>query len=138
MTNLRRDNQNDFVGFIRHNQPNPSPACGDLEDRIMDALEPRTPPKRRYINSLTIPHAMAITRRVPTKLLATGMLFTTVSFGVRTPRLAIEPHDLENFMVNSWHDTLNETNYIATEGNEAYWLLPTVTESPQALSVAAP
>ena len=138
MTNLRRDNQNNFVGFIRHNQPNPPQACPDLEDRIMDALEPRTFKKRRYITGWTIPHAMAITRRVPTKLLATGMLFTTVSFGVRIPRVAIEPQDMENFLVNSWQDTLSETNYVATEGNEAYWLLPNVAESSQALSVATP
>ena len=138
MTNLDRNNPKNFVDFIRTNQPQPPQAHPDLECRILDSLEPRTSNKGQYITKWTIPGAMAITRGVPTKLLATGVLFTTVSFGVRTPRVAIEPQDVENFLVNSWQDTLNENHSVATENNEAYWLLPTVAESPQALSVSTP
>ena len=83
MTNLHPDHHNNFVDFIRDNQPHPPQAGADLEDTIVDSLESRTLKKRQYITSWgTIPHARAITKRVPTKLLATGMLFTTVSFSV--------------------------------------------------------
>ena len=52
--------------------------------------------------------------------------------------MAIEPQDMEKFLVNSWQDTLNENQIVATEENEVYWLLPTVTESSPALSVVVP
>ena len=137
MTNLHQNNQNNFVSFIRHNQPIPPQESPDLEHRIMDSIEPRITKKHsKYLTTWTINKAIA--RNMPTKLLATGVLFTTVSFGIRTPRIAIEPKDLENFLVDNWQDTLNTNGYIATEENEAYWLLPTVSQSPQALSVSAP
>lgn len=136
MTNLHQDNQNNFVSFIRRHQPVPPQESPDLEHKIMDSLEPRVTKKQGWHLSIrTIPNT--ITKNVPTKLLATGVLFTTFSFGVRTPRIATEPKDLENFLVNSWQDTLNN-NYTATEENEAYWLLPTASQSTQTLSVSTP
>lgn len=128
MTNLHNDSKNNFVNFIRQNQPIPPQACPDLEQRIMDSLEPRTTRERkRYLKTTwTIPGAIA-----------TGFLLTTVSFGVRTPRIAIEPKDLENFLVSNWQNTLKPNSYDDLRENEAYWLLPTVSEAPQALSVSA-
>ena len=137
MTNLHQDNQNNFVSFIRRNQPIPPQESPNLEHRIMNSLKPRVTKKQgRYLAIWTISNA--ITKNVSTKLLATGVLFTTFSFGVRTPRIATEPKDLENFLVTSWQDTLNTNSYIATEDNEAYWLLPTVSQSTQTLSVSTP
>ena len=127
MTNLHNDSKNNFVNFIRRNQPLPPQAAPDLEQRIMDSLEPHTASERKRLKTgWTIPSAIA-----------TGFLFTTVSFGIRTPRLAIEPKDLENFLISSWQDTLDTDNHEALEGNAAQWLLPVVSEPPQALSVSA-
>ncbi len=130
MTSLHNDNQHNFVNFIRQNQPIPPQACPDLEQRIIDSLEPQTTkePKRSLKSIWTIPNAIA-----------TGFLLTSVSFGVRTPRIAIEPKDLENFLVSSWQDTFNayESDYTAVEENQAYWLLPTISETSPTLSVSA-
>ena len=64
-------------------------------------------------------------------------MFTSVSFGLKTPRIAIEPKDLENFLVKNWQDTLDNHHSEAIEETEAHWLLPTVAESQPALSVSA-
>jgi len=128
MTNSPKDNQNNLVSFLRHNQPLPPQACPDLEQKILESLEPRRFRDRRHYKTVTwtIPSAIA-----------TGFLFTTVSFGVRTPRIAIEPNDLENFLVDNWHDTLNNQNHSAIDDSEIDWLLPNVYKSKQALSVSA-
>lgn len=124
MTNLPNDNRNNLVSFLRHNQPIPPSAQPNLEQKIMDSLEPRAKRKRYFKTTWTIPSAIA-----------TGFLFTSVNFGWKTPRVATEPKDLENFLVNNWQNTLN--NSTAVEETEAYWLLPTVSQSQPALSVSA-
>ena len=137
MTKLHPDSQNNFVSFIRQNKPVPPQASLDLEHKIMQSLEPQISREQKpYLNTKAI--SGAITRSIPTRLLATGFLFTTVSFGVRTPRVAIEPKDLENFLVSSWQDTVSSDMNVDPEKNSAYWLLPSVSESTQALSVSAP
>ena len=126
MTNLHNDRRNNLVSFLRHNQPLPPDAHPNLEQQIMDALPPRVKTKRlRFKATWTIPSAIA-----------TGFLFTSVSFGFKTPRIALEPKDLENFLVKNWQNTLNNNSYIAIEDTEAYWLLPTMSES-QPVSVSA-
>ncbi len=126
MTNLHNDNKNNLVTFLRHNRPIPPNAHPDLEQQLIDSLEPRKTTKRRYYKTAwTIPGAIA-----------TGFLFTSVSFTVKTPRIALEPKDLENFLVRNWQNTLNNQGYYAVEETEAYWLLPTAAESQPALSVS--
>ena len=128
MTNSHKNNQNNLVFFLRQNKPIPPQAYPDLEQTIIDSLEPRKLKERKYYKTVTwtIPSAIA-----------TGFLFTTVSFTVRTPRIAIEPNDLENFLVNNWHDTLNAQSSNTTNSSEASWLLPTLSESKQALSLSS-
>ncbi len=128
MNNSHNDNQNNLVSFLQNNQPVPPQAYPDLEQRIIDSLEPRKFKDRKCYKTVTwtIPSAIA-----------TGFLFTTVSFGVRTPRVAIEPQDLENFLVNNWQDTLNAQNTSFREDREVDWLLPDVSEPERALSVSA-
>lgn len=127
MSNPHDDNRNNLVSFLRQNQPIPPQAHPDLERQLMESLEPRKSSNKRYFKSgWTIPSAIA-----------TGFLFTSVSFSVRTPRIALEPKDLENFLVKNWQNTLGENSYSAIEETEAYWLLPTVTEPQPALSVSA-
>ena len=126
MSNPHDDNRNNLVSFLRHNQPIPPQAHPDLERQLMESLEPRKSNKRCFKSGWTIPGAIA-----------TGFLFTSVSFSVRTPRIALEPKDLENFLVKNWQNTLGENSYSAIEETEAYWLLPTVTEPQPALSVSA-
>ena len=128
MTNSHKNNQNNLVFFLRQNKPIPPQAYPDLEQTIIDSLEPRKLKERKYYKTVTwtIPSAIA-----------TGFLFTTVSFTVRTPRIAIEPNDLENFLVNNWHDTLNAQYSNTTNSSEASWLLPTLSESKQALSLSS-
>ena len=126
MTKLPNNNRNNLVSFLRHNKPIPPSAQPNLEERIMNSLEPRQVRKKRYVNTRTIPSAIA-----------TGFLFTSVNFGLRTPRVAIEPKDLENFLVKNWQNTLDNHNHTAVEEMEAYLLLPAVSQSPPALSVFA-
>lgn len=127
MTNLNNNNHKNLVSFLRHHQPAIPEAQPDLEQKIIDSLEPRTTKHRKpyFRVTWTIPSAIA-----------TGFLFTSVSFGVRTPRMAIEPKDMENFLVNNWQDTL-DNNDSALEEAEAYWLLPTVYEQQRSLSLSA-
>ena len=128
MTNSHNRDKINLVAFLRQNQPIPPQACLGLEERIIDSLEPRKFRERKCYKTITwtIPSA-----------LATSFLFTTVSFGVRTPRVAIEPQDLENFLVNNWEDTFYTYNANAIDNNEADWLLPEVTKPDRALSVSA-
>lgn len=129
MTNSHNNNnQDNLISFLRCNQPIPPQACGSLEQNIYDSLEPRKFRDRKYCRTVTLTIPSAI---------ATGFLFTTFSLGIRTPRIAIEPQDLENFLVNNWQDTFDTYNFSGVDKNEADWLLPTVSESQQALSVSA-
>lgn len=126
MTNLHNDYQNNLVSFLRHNQPVPPDPHLNLEQRLINSLEPQRK-QRRFCSKAawTIPRAVA-----------TGFLFTSVSFGLKTPRIALEPKDLENFLVKNWYDTLDGDRNIANETAEAYWLLPSIPKSQAALSVA--
>ena len=127
MSNLHDDNRNNLVSFLRRNQPIPPKPHPDLEQQLIESLEPRTNHNRRYFKvGWTIPGAIA-----------TGFLFTSVSFSVKTPRVALEPKDLENFLVINWHNTVGSNSYSTIEETEAYWLLPTVAESEPALSMSA-
>jgi hypothetical protein len=143
MTNLHNDRQNNLVSFLRHHQPLPPDAPVDLEQLLIDSLEPHPRQKKLRLNFKTFKIAWntprGITLRVPAKLIATGFLFTSFSFGLKTPRIALEPKDLDNFLVKNWHDTLDSNiySYAAGEKPEAYWLLPTVSEPQPALSFAA-
>jgi hypothetical protein len=131
MTNLHNDKQPNFVSFLRNNRPLPPHPHPDLEQNIIDSLEPRTH------NEIGRNPRFAIARNRSAKLLATGFLFTSVSFSLKTPRIAVEPQELENFLVKNWQDTTKSNNYIAEE-TEAYWLFPTTVQEPQpALSVSA-
>ena len=127
MNNSHNDNHNNLVSFLRHNRPVPPQAYPDLEQRIIDSLEPRKFKDSKCYKTVTwtIPSAIA-----------TGFLFTTVSFGIRTPRIALEPKDLEQFLVNNWHNTLNANNSFS-ENSEIDWLLPTVSEPEPAISISA-
>ncbi len=123
-----QDNQNNIISFLRCNQPVPPCPSSDLEQRIMDSLEPRTIKDCKLYKTLTwtVPSAIA-----------TGFLFTTVSFGVRTPRIALEPNDLEIFLVNNWQDTLSTHSATFASDDSSNWLLPRVAEPQQTLSVSA-
>jgi len=137
MTNLHNDQKNNLVSFLRHNHPLPPDAHPDSEERLMDSLEPRVKSRSLlYAKFKTALLSGSTTRRIPAKLLATGFLFTSVSFNFRTPRIALEPKDLENFLVKNWHNTLGSVSYTATNETEAYWLLP-ASESPSTLSFSA-
>lgn len=127
MTNLPNERQNNLVSFLRENKPLPPAPQSDLEQRIFTSLEPRTS-HRKYIfrAAWTFPCAIA-----------TGFLFTSVSFGWKTPRIALEPKDLENFLVKNWQNTLESSDLSASETMESQWLLPMVSESNSTLSVSA-
>lgn len=131
MTNLPNDRQNNLVSFLRHHRPVPPATQVDLEQCLMDALESRSPQKKPgfyFKVAWTIPRA-----------LTTGFLFTSVSFGFKTPRVALEPTDLDKFLVKNWQNTLDSNGYSYTTAKqtEAYWLLPSISEPQPALSVSA-
>lgn len=126
MSNLHDRNRNNLVSFLRHNQPIPPEPHSNLEQQIIESLEPRISSRRYSKATWTIPSAIA-----------TGFLFTSIGFAWKTPRIALEPKDLENFLVKNWQNTLNNDSHTAFEETEAYWLLPTVSESQPALSVSA-
>lgn len=126
MNNLQDDNHNNPIDFLRQNKPTAPEAHGDLEQQIFDSLEPRTPrTKKLYVNLWNIPSAIA-----------TGVLFTSIGLSFRTSRIAIEPTDLENFLVKNWHNTFNTQTYTTAEETEAYWLLLTTPPNQPALSSA--
>lgn len=126
MTNLNNDHQNNLVSFLRHNKPLPPRANPNLEQQLFDSLEPRTGNRKSSFKATwTIKSAIA-----------TGFFFTSVSFSLKTPQIALEPKDLENFLVGNWQNTLDNNNYTATEETEAYWLLPVISEPQPILSVS--
>lgn len=131
MTNPHNNNHNNLVSFLQHNQPKPPDADQDLEQHLIESLEPRfKAAKCKWIVSDTFKFSL------PAKLIATGFLFTSVSFGIKTPRIALEPKDLENFLVKNWQNTLDNNSSTAIEETEAYWLLPAISESAP-ISVSA-
>jgi hypothetical protein len=138
MTNLHNDHKDNLVSFLRHNQPIPPVPSPNLEQRLIDSLEPQAKKslgfKTTKIGS-RLPDQIKLS--MPVKLIATGFLFTSVSFGIKTPQTVLEPNDLDNFFVKNWQNTLDSKSYTAMEEPEAYWLLPTISESEPALSVSA-
>lgn len=125
MTNLHKNN---FVSFLRHNQPLPPDASPQLEQQLIDTLEPQAKQyKIRFKAAWTVPGAIA-----------TGFLFTSVSFSLKTPRIALEPKDVDNFLVKNWHNTLgnNSYSYSATEDMPADWLLPNTADLQPALATS--
>ena len=128
MTNLHNDHQNNFVGFLRDNQPLPPDAHPNFEQQLFDSLELRKTNRNKYLRiAWTIPSAII-----------TSFLFTSVSIALRPPRIALEPKDLENFLVGNWQSTLENTGYNAIEETEAQWLLPLVAEPGSTVSVSTP
>ena len=137
MSNLHNDNHHNLVSFLRQNQPTPPDAHQDLEQHLIESLEPRSRTESYKTAGMRWGSSPTFKFSMPAKLIATGFLLTSVSFGVKTPRLALEPKDLENFLVKNWHNTLENNSYTAIEQTEAYWLLPTISEPTPALSVSA-
>lgn len=128
MTNLHNDQQQNLVNFLRHNQPIPPQEQPDLEQKIIDSLGKATIAKERKRH-------FKVTRTIPSAI-ATGFLFTSVSFGLKTPRIAVEPQDLENFLVKNWHNSLNKNNSTVMDRQETY-LLPSDKKQQPALSVSS-
>ena len=138
MTNLHNDNQNNLVSFLRRNKPTPPDAAPDFEQQLIESLEPHPTHTILWFQLAKTRRISPLSKlRAPVKLIATGFLFTSVSFGIRTPRIALEPRDLENFLVKNWQNTLHNNSYTTAEETEAYWLLPAVSEPMPALSVSA-
>ncbi len=128
MTNLRNDNQKNFVNFLRENRPVPPHPQSDLEQQLIESIEAQSTqePRRHYKFIWTIPNAIV-----------TGVLFTSVSLSWKTPRIAIEPNDLEIFLVNNWNYTLNNhPDYTVLDESETGWVLSTVYETQQTLSLS--
>jgi hypothetical protein len=126
MTNLHDDNQNNFVKFLQQNQPIAPKAYPNLEQQIFNSLELRTDKSKKcYKTWWAIPGAIA-----------TGFLFTSISFSLKTPRIAIESEDLETFLVKNWQNTLNTNIDTTVEETDAYWLLLSPSQSEPALSSA--
>ena len=137
MTNPHNDERHNVVSFLKHNQPLVPQAGANIEQNLIDALQPHSIPKyQQYLNNVS-GFAKAISPNTPLKFIATGFLFTCVSLNLKTSRIAVEPKDLENLLVGSWHHTFNKRTHEAVKETEAYLFLPTTAEQP-ALSVAAP
>ncbi|MGL5833889.1 MAG: hypothetical protein ACRC80_34400 [Waterburya sp.] len=149
MTNLHNNKQPNLVSFLRDNRPLPPHPHPDLEQKIIDSLEPRNNQnqKNESPSTWTIPSAtgrnprFAIARSRSAKLLATGFLFTSVSFSFKTPRVAVEPQELDNFLVKNWQDTIENHDYTLVDETEANWLFTNTQKaqkSQPALSVSTP
>ena len=137
MTNLPNNERQDFLSFLQQNQPIPPQASANLEQNIVDALEVRSSDHHQFWKSMQI-LMKAIALHNPLKFITTGFLFICFSFNFKTPRIAIEPKDLENFLVKNWQDTLHKNSFGAIEEAEAHLLLPATTETQSALSISAP
>ena len=127
MNNLPHDDHQNLVNFLRQNCPTtPAPNC-NLEQRLMDSIahQPQYKPKQSSRLVWTIPSAIA-----------TGFLVTSVSLGFKTSQVAIETEELENFIVNNWHETIARDSYTFPSEAETYWLLPTASETQATLSIS--
>lgn len=128
MTNLHNDHRNNFASFLRDNQPLAPDAQPNFEQQLFDSLELRKTNRNKYLRvAWTIKSAIV-----------TSFLFTSLSITLRTPRIALEPKDLENFIVRNWQSTLGNTGYNAIEETEAQWLLPLVADPTPTVSVSTP
>lgn len=131
MSNLPNKDQKNLVNFLRENCPTPPSSQVNLEEQIMESIarQPQRGSKSTSNLIWTIPSAIA-----------TGFFFTSVSLGFKTPQVAIEAGELNNFLINSWNDTIDSGNYAVVNEEDNYWLLTTQepqTESQQVLSLSA-
>ncbi|GAB4543734.1 MAG: hypothetical protein Tsb0014_37540 [Pleurocapsa sp.] len=128
MNNSSYDDHENIVQFLQQNYPiAPPPSC-NLEQRLMESVARQPQQKSKHSSSLiwTIPSAIA-----------TGVLFTSVTLGLKTPQVAIKTEELENFILNSWNGTIARDSHTISDGLETYWLLPTTSESQASLSLSA-
>lgn len=137
MSNISNDNKHNFVDFIRHHKPMPASAHQDLEQVIIDSLKPQSSHRNLNCQKFTKNLVQIFSINYPFRLATIAFLFTSATFCFRTSRIAIEPKDLENFLVKNWHDTLDQNSYTSDEEIEAYWLLPAMGDSHSSLSVSA-
>ena len=129
MNKLPHDDHRDLVSFLKQNCPvAPSAEC-NLEQRLMDSIahQPQQRRQRSWRIIWTIPSAIA-----------TGVLFTALGMGFRSPQIAIESEELENFIVNSWNETIDRNSYTFSNEAENYWSLLENTETQATLSLSAP
>lgn len=129
MTKLPDREQQNLVNFLRENRPAiPDPKC-NLEAKLINSIgeQPRRFSKSSSSLMWTIPSAIA-----------TGVLFTSVGLNWKTPQVVIEASELDQFLVNSWIDTVDSGNFaILNQEEDTNWLFTPIEQSEKALSVSA-
>ncbi len=127
MTKLPDREQQNLVNFLRENRPiTPNCQC-NLEQKLMDSIgsQPRRNNKHGSNLIWTIPSA-----------LATGFLFTSVGLSLKTPQVVIKASELDNFLVNSWNDTIDHSNFAVWNEEDTYLLFSTVQQPKTTVSAS--
>ena len=129
MTKLPDREQQNLINFLRENRPAIPDAKGNLEAKLMNSIseQPRKHCKSSSSLMWTIPSAIA-----------TGVLFTSVGLNWKTPQMVIEASELDQFLVNSWIDTVDSSNFaILNQEEDTDWLFTPIETTEKTLSVSA-
>ncbi|MGV2828483.1 hypothetical protein [Myxosarcina sp. GI1(2024)] len=104
-----------FVDFLRDNRPAAPNPKADLDLQLMEKLsqEPREKARLHFDYRWGIYSAIAA-----------GCLLSAASLSFKKPQLAVEAIELEEFLVNSWNETLKARSLEILEEPEMDWLLP--------------
>lgn len=111
-----------FVDFLRDNCPTAPNPKADLDRQLMDKLSSETRDKPRLHFSYRWGIYSAI---------AAGCLLSATSLSFKKPQIAVEAIELEDFLVNSWNETLKARSLAILDQPEIDWLLPSVQSSQE-------
>ena len=128
MTKLPDREQQNLLNFLRENRPIPPNCQCNLEQKLMDSIGEQSRKNSKHGSNLiwTIPGAIA-----------TGVLFTSVGLSWKTPQVVIDTSELDQFLVNSWNDTIDSGDFAILNEQDTDWLFTTVKQPEPTLSISA-
>ncbi len=128
MTKLPDREQQNFVNFLRDNRPLPPDCQCNLEQKLMNSIGEQPKRNHRYGSNLiwTIPGAIA-----------TGVLFTSVGLSFKTPQVMIEASELDQFLVNSWSDTIDHSSFAVWDEEDTHLIFSNWQQPQATVSVSA-
>lgn len=115
MTRFSHDDDDDkLVNFLQEYRPVPPPASPLLEEKLIKRIE------QEPIDSKHSSHWFWF---VPSVVAATLLMVGGSDRLFRpSPQIADKPEDLENFMIDSWRTTTEQTSYTLDNNSNIYWL----------------
>lgn len=128
MKNFFQDNEQDLVAFLRQNRPLPPRENPHLENQVMNLINqtPQKNPQENYFKLIT-----ALSGTLVVGLVVT---WTNNRWQQPTPQMAIDQDMVETFLINSWHNTIDDQTIFFNNEEEADWFFPNLEKNPQVLS----